>query len=210
VGSDAGLFEHPVERSEILLAPAERVEVLVRGTGAPGSVSLLQNLPYDRYLPGYRPAEWVKTLDLLTVQYPSDAPVTSPPIPDTLRPVPVIDATRATATRRIVLRDALIGGRYFDPDRVDIAAPLNATEIWVVENQDDMDHPFHLHGFSFQVLDRAGVQEPFPSWKDTVNVPRKSTARFVVVYGDYPGKRMLHCHILDHEDYGMMGVLEVQ
>jgi FtsP/CotA-like multicopper oxidase with cupredoxin domain len=106
--------------------------------------------------------------------------------------------------------DGRLNGRHFHPDRVDIKAPLNATEIWEIRNQDDMDHPFHLHGFSFQVLDRNGVPDPFPAWEDTINVPRGHTVRFIVEYRDYPGKRMYHCHIVDHEDYGMMGVLEVR
>jgi FtsP/CotA-like multicopper oxidase with cupredoxin domain len=73
-----------------------------------------------------------------------------------------------------------------------------------------MDHPFHLHGFQFQVLDRDGVAEPFRSWKDTVNVRKHETVRFVVRYDDFAGKWMFHCHILSHEDRGMMGVLEVR
>jgi FtsP/CotA-like multicopper oxidase with cupredoxin domain len=73
-----------------------------------------------------------------------------------------------------------------------------------------MDHPFHLHGFQFQVLDRNGVPEPFRAWKDTVNVPKGEIVRFIVQYTDYPGRWMFHCHILDHEDHGMMGILEVR
>jgi FtsP/CotA-like multicopper oxidase with cupredoxin domain len=73
-----------------------------------------------------------------------------------------------------------------------------------------MDHPFHLHGFQFQVLDRNGVPETQPRWEDTVNVPRHETARFIVRFDNYPGRWMFHCHILSHEDGGMMGVLEVR
>jgi FtsP/CotA-like multicopper oxidase with cupredoxin domain len=94
--------------------------------------------------------------------------------------------------------------------RVDISARLGATEIWQVENLVGMDHPFHLHGFQFQVLERNGVPEPFPAWKDTVNVAKHEMVRFIVRYENYPGKRMFHCHILDHEDHGMMGILEVR
>jgi suppressor of ftsI len=210
VGSDGGLFEQPVERKEILLAPAERVEVLVRATGAPGSRSLLQTLPYDRYILGYRPADWNKTLDVLTLQYAAGPAVHSPAIPSTLRPVPAIDPSKVTAQRKIVFKDAIINGKMFDHNRVDITVPLNATEIWVLENKDEMDHPFHLHGFSFQILDRDGVPEPFRAWKDTVVVRKKGTVRIIVEFKDYPGKRMFHCHILDHEDYGMMATLDVR
>jgi FtsP/CotA-like multicopper oxidase with cupredoxin domain len=210
VGSDAGLFERPVERSEILLAPSERVELLVRGSGAPGSRSLLQALPYDRYVPQTRPRDWDQPRDLLTLQYTDASPLATPAIPATLRRVPAIDPAQATATRLIVLEQGFINGQEFDPKRTDISAPLGATEIWEVENVVSMDHPFHLHGFSFQVLDRDGVPEPFPAWKDTVNVPRHSAVRFIVRYTDFPGKWMFHCHILDHEDHGMMGILAVR
>ncbi|MCL4864422.1 MAG: multicopper oxidase domain-containing protein, partial [Gemmatimonadales bacterium] len=62
----------------------------------------------------------------------------------------------------------------------------------------------------FQVIERNGVPELFPAWKDLVNVPKRSMVRFVVRYLNYPGKWMFHCHILDHEDHGMMGILEIR
>jgi FtsP/CotA-like multicopper oxidase with cupredoxin domain len=207
VGSDAGLFEQAVEVREILIAPSERVELLVRGTGVPGSRSVLQTLPYDRYVPQTRPLDWNQSRDLLTLQYTEAAPTTPPPIPATLRKVPALDPAQATATRLMVLQQGFINGKLFDMERVDVTAPLGATEIWQIENLVGMDHPFHLHGVSFQVLDRDGVPEPFRSWKDTVNVPRHSVVRFIVRYEEFPGPWMFHCHILDHEDHGMMGIL---
>lgn len=210
VGSDGGLFERPVETSEVVVAGAERVELLVRGTGPPGSRAVLQTLPYDRYIPQTRPADWYQPRELLTLRYSEAPPVARVALPPRLRPVPVLDPAQATATRVMVLTQHLINGRSHDMDRVDVSAPLGATEIWEVENLVGMDHPFHLHGFQFQVLDRNGVPEPFRSWKDVVNVPKHETVRFIVRYDDYPGKWMFHCHILDHEDHGMMGVLEVK
>jgi FtsP/CotA-like multicopper oxidase with cupredoxin domain len=209
VGSDGGLFEHPVEVDEILLATAERVELLVRGSGEPGSSAVLQALPYDRYVPQTRPAEWERPLALATLRYDEGGPVPSPPLPERLRPVPALDPAEATATRLMVLTQGFINGQVMDMSRVDVSAELGATEIWELENLVGMDHPFHLHGYQFQVLDRDGVPESQPSWKDTVNVPRHSTVRFIVRYDDHPGMWMFHCHILDHEDHGMMGVLEV-
>ena len=210
VGSDGGLFERPVEVGEIVLASAERAEVLVRGTGAPGARVQLQALPYDRYIPQTRPTDWNKPRPLLTLEYAAGPPAGAPRIPDRLRAVPVLDASRAAATRVISLSQGLINGREMDMARIDVSAALGATEIWEIENLVGMDHPFHLHGFQFQVLDRDGVPEPFRSWKDTVNVPKHQTVRFIVRYENYPGKWMFHCHILDHEDHGMMGVLEVR
>ena len=210
VGSDGGLFERPMDAREIVLANSERVEVLVRGTGAPGSRTVLRTLPYDRYDPHTRPKDWDVPRDLLTLEYTDEAPVESVAIPDRLRPIPALDPATATATRVMSLSQGLINGRKMDMSRVDVRARLGATEIWQIENVVGMDHPFHLHGFQFQVLDRNGVPEPYRSWKDTVNVPKHETVRFIVRYDDYPGKWMFHCHILDHEDHGMMGVLEIK
>ena len=104
----------------------------------------------------------------------------------------------------------MINGRMMDMSRVDVSTRLGATEIWQVENLVGMDHPFHLHGFQFQVLDRNGVPERVRRWKDTVNVPKHEMVRFIVRFDDHPGKWMFHCHILDHEDHGMMGILEIR
>ena len=181
----------------------------MRGTGAPGTREVLRSLPYDRYIPQTRPDEWDVPRDLLTLAYADAPPVTPPPLPQVLRVVPPLDTAASTATRTMVLTQHLINGKAMDMARVDVSTRLGATEIWEVENLVGMDHPFHLHGFRFQVLDRNGVPEPYRSWKDVVNVPKHETARFVVRYDGYPGKWMYHCHILDHEDHGMMGVLEV-
>jgi FtsP/CotA-like multicopper oxidase with cupredoxin domain len=210
VGSDGGLFERPVEVDELLLATAERAEFLVRGTGAPGSVVTVQSLPYDRYIPQTRPQDWDQPRDLLALRYEDAPPVAPPALPTVLRPIPALDPAQATATRTMVMSQGFINGLLMDMQRIDVSAPLGATEIWQIENVVGMDHPFHLHGFQFQVLDRDGVPEPFRSWKDTVNVPKHQTVRFIVRYDNFPGMWMFHCHILDHEDHGMMGILEVR
>lgn len=210
VGSDGGLFERPVEVDELLLATAERAEFLVRGTGAPGSTVTVQSLPYDRYIPQTRPQDWDRPRDLLVLRYEDAPPVASPELPTVLRPIPALDPAQATATRVMVMSQGFINGLLMDMQRIDVSAPLGATEIWEIENVVGMDHPFHLHGFQFQVLERDGVPEPFRSWKDTVNVPKHQTVRFIVRYDNFPGMWMFHCHILDHEDHGMMGILEVR
>ena len=210
VGSDGGLFEKPVVLKEILLTTGERVEVLVRGSDVPGAKSVLQNLPYDRYAPQTRPADWQTTSDLLTLETTNETPVTPIAIPATLRKITPLDTTKVTAVRTVVFGQGIINGKTMDMARVDVSTKVGATEIWEIENIVGMDHPFHLHGFQFQVLDRDGVREPYVAWKDMLNMPKHSTARIIVRYDDYPGKWMFHCHILDHEDHGMMGVLEVK
>jgi FtsP/CotA-like multicopper oxidase with cupredoxin domain len=209
VGSDGGLFERPVEVEEILIANAERVEVLVRGALEPGSKAVLSTLPYDRYVPQTRPANWGEPRNILTLQYLDAPAVTADPVPEILRPIPAIDPAEATITRVVSMSQGFLNNRPFEMGRVDMEGTLGTTEIWEIENLVGMDHPFHLHGFQFQVLDRNGVPEPFRSWKDTVNVPKHETVRFVVRYENHAGQWMFHCHILDHEDQGMMGVLEI-
>jgi bilirubin oxidase len=209
VGTDGGLFEKPIEVKEITLATGERVELLVKGSAAPGK-TLLQNLPYDRYSPHTRPTDWNVTRDLLTLETTGEAPVTPVAIPATLRHITPLDTTKSTAVRSIVFGQGMINGKLMDMSRVDVSTRVGATEIWEIENIVGMDHPFHLHGFQFQVLDRDGVREPYVAWKDMLNIPKHSSARIIVRYDDYPGKWMFHCHILDHEDHGMMGVLEVK
>jgi FtsP/CotA-like multicopper oxidase with cupredoxin domain len=210
VGSDDGLFEHAVERKDILVANSERVELLVRGTGQPGSTAQLTDLPYDRYMPQTRPADWNTPHVLLDLRYGKQAVRTPVTLPATFRVVPALDTASATVTRTVVLSQGMINGHTMDMSRVDMHASVGATEIWDVENVVGMDHPFHLHGFQFQVLDRNGVPEPFRSWKDVVNIPKHEAVRFIVRYADFPGKWMFHCHILAHEDHGMMAVLEVR
>ncbi|MEO7102964.1 MAG: multicopper oxidase family protein, partial [Gemmatimonadaceae bacterium] len=210
VGSDGGLFEHPVEVNDILVASSERVELLVRGTGPPGSQAQLQALPYDRYMPQTRPADWNVPRALLSLSVSNATPIAPVSIPTVLRPIPALDTNTATATHVVVLSQGLINGKVMDMHRVDVNGKLGATEIWQLENIVGMDHPFHLHGFQFQVLDRNGVPERYRSWKDVVNIPKHESVRFIVKYSDFPGKWMFHCHILAHEDHGMMAVLEVK
>lgn len=210
VGSDGGLFERPVETGEIVLANTERAELLVRGTGEPGTAAVLRTLPYDRYMARWRPDDWDRPRELLALEYTTQPAVAAATIPETLRRIPALDPADATANRLIRMSQGRLNGEVMDMARVDESAALGATEIWEIRNLVGMDHPFHLHGFSFQVLDRNGVPEPYRSWKDTVNVPKRESVRFIVRYDDHPGMWMYHCHILDHEDRGMMGILEVK
>jgi FtsP/CotA-like multicopper oxidase with cupredoxin domain len=210
VGDDGGLFERPRELSEILLANSERLELLVRGTGSPSSHTTLQTLPYDRYDPHTRPSDWEVARDLLALHYVDAQPLPPVALPAVMRSVTALDTTHVAARHVIVFSQGLINGKTMDMNRVDVSSRLGTTEIWQIENVVTMDHPFHLHGFQFQILDRDGVPEPYVSWKDVVNVRKHQTVRVVVRFEDFPGKWMFHCHILDHEDHGMMGILAVR
>ncbi|MDG4883947.1 multicopper oxidase family protein [Mesorhizobium sp. WSM4884] len=220
IGSDGGLLEEPVAADEILLGPAERVELVV-AFDKPGTASLT-TLSYDRgWMGPGRPED--AGLTLLTVDV-SDAPAEAmPPLPERLRPIAPLGAP--TISRRLVFTETmamnatgmemgfLINGKAFDMGRVDIVAKAGDTELWEIVNRADMDHPFHLHGTQFQVVERerdGKVSKPsYLAWKDTVNVARGETVR-LVTRQERPGPRMYHCHILEHEQLGMMGIVDVQ
>jgi bilirubin oxidase len=106
----------------------------------------------------------------------------------------------------------LVNGRQFSMRRVDLSSRAGQVELWELVNRADMDHPFHLHGTQFQVVEReyGGVvtPEPFRAWRDTVNLRAGETVRIKTVQHQR-GLRMFHCHILEHEEAGMMGQLRV-
>ena len=108
--------------------------------------------------------------------------------------------------------DFLIDGKSFDMARVDLTSNVGDVELWEIYNGSDMDHPLHIHGTQFQVVEREKLGNktaaPFLAWKDTVNITSKETVRIKLRYAT-PGLRMYHCHILEHEDNGMMGTLNV-
>jgi len=210
VGTDGGLIEHPVNKPDVLLANSERIEVLVRGPSAPGDSIVLEDLPYDRYMPQTRPITWEQPRSLAVLRSTDESPTVRAEPPDALRSFPPLDTMHVGARRVIVMSQGLIDGKRMDMRRIDVRSRLGTAEIWTVQNVVGMDHPFHLHGFHFQILDRDGIREPFRGWKDTGNVPKHSSMRILVRFDDFPGRWMYHCHILDHEDDGMMGVLEVR
>ena len=76
--------------------------------------------------------------------------------------------------------------------------------MWELVNETGQDHPFHLHGFFFQVLQENGRAPTDLAWKDTVNVPRKTQSRIAWLPDDRTGEWMYHCHVLVHHAMGMM------
>ena len=104
-----------------------------------------------------------------------------------------------------------INGSMFDPNIIDDVINLGALEVWDIENTANMAHPFHIHGNSFQVVSRTNGVRPAHDyelgWKDVVIVYSQETVRIIKSFEDYAdpeGPYMSHCHILEHEDVGMM------
>jgi bilirubin oxidase len=222
IGTDGGLLRSPVPGlDEILLAPAERVEVIVTASLSSQASAALQALPYNRGGMGMM-ATSSTTIPLLTLSYTAAA-TAAVALPSALNSISALGV--ATTTKRLVFSSGMgtggmgggmmsfqIDGKSFDPARIDLASRVNEVEQWTIENRSSMDHPFHLHGTQFQVVSRtrSGVTaaEPFLAWRDTVNVAAFESVAFNVVQHEL-GKRMYHCHILEHESQGMMGVLDV-
>jgi FtsP/CotA-like multicopper oxidase with cupredoxin domain len=99
-------------------------------------------------------------------------------------------------------------GKSFDPKRVDQSVKFNTTEEWTLINPSSMDHPFHLHAWPFQVSN-DGSGKYLDGWHDTVNLPSGKTVKIRIPFVDVSGTTVYHCHILDHEDAGMMGIVKV-
>jgi FtsP/CotA-like multicopper oxidase with cupredoxin domain len=99
-----------------------------------------------------------------------------------------------------------IDGETFDAQRTDISVDADTVEEWTLINTTGMDHPFHLHAWPFEVLG----DDAWPGWKDTVNIPGGGEVTIRIPFVGQTGRSVYHCHILDHEDLGMMGVIDVQ
>lgn len=136
-------------------------------------------------------------------------------IPARLGRVRPLHPQAARRTRRIVFDEQMdqlkfyINGKRFDPLRVDQRPQLGSTELWEIANISGMDHPFHLHTNLFQVYARDGRREQRAVWRDMVNVKAQETVQILVPFRDYRGKTVYHCHIVEHEDRGMMAVVEM-
>lgn len=220
VGTEGGLLEKPVTGlTEVLLAPAQRVELIVDACATGGVVELVA-APYARGKMGdVAPDQPVRLLGVDFGRARTTAPA---PLPATLARIGELGKPRAR--KRVVFGEQmsmaggqhsmafLINGRVFDMNRIDLVSRANQVELWEIVNEADMDHPFHIHGTQFQVVARVQggktVKEPYRAWHDTINVKPGETVRIKLVQ-QFKGIRMFHCHILEHEGAGMMGQLKV-
>jgi FtsP/CotA-like multicopper oxidase with cupredoxin domain len=197
IGTDGGLVPAPLEATEILLTPGERADLAV-GPFLEGELIEIEALPYDRGRGEPRRDRYA------TLRVGPSAP-SQAELPASLRPIePVADAD-APPTRTVDLKALMHGGAH----QRDEPVRVGELQVWDLVNETSQDHPFHLHGFFFQVLSENGQPPPLLAWKDTVNVPRKQRVRIAWLPDDRPGQWMYHCHILEHHAMGMMAHFEV-
>ncbi len=208
LGGDNGLAARSEDVYNLIVTPGERADAVFTPADAPGTTNLLRWVPTER---GYgstfnRPSE-----PMLLIETVADEPVAPEPIPTELRTIEPLDVTNArhrtldlTISITSTVEMGINGVPYWNAKPLEVT--LGDTEVWRIVNNTDFSHPFHLHGYFFQVLDDTRV----PQWKDTVDVPTKSELTVAVRFDERPGTWMYHCHILDHADIGMMGHLVVR
>ncbi|QQE65914.1 hypothetical protein GFS31_26060 [Leptolyngbya sp. BL0902] len=230
--TDGRSLAAPVAQESVILAPGERADLLVPGNRNSGSYALL-SLPYDRGIAamaksmmghgammesgtdGAEEPQTIATLDYGGEASDAGSPavVNLPATLSTVEPLPEPSIVREFVFDHGIdpeTRDPfLINGRAFGHHRVDTQVQVGTVEDWVLVNKAGMDHPFHLHTNWFQVISRNGQPEPLRAWRDTVNLRAYETVRIRIPFRDFAGKTVYHCHILDHEDQGMMGIVEM-
>jgi len=192
VGTDGGLLAEPLPATAVLVTPGERFDVAV-GPFEEGEQLTVEALPYDRGK-GETPREPFATLRVGFMA------ASQAQIPSTLREIQRLVPAEAEPNRTIDLKALMHAGHHQRAEPVHVGD----LQVWDLVNETGQDHPFHLHGFFFQVVQEDGEPPPVEAWKDTVNVPRKSRTRIAWLPDDRPGEWMYHCHILEHHAMGMM------
>jgi len=203
---------------ETQLAPGNRDDFLIKA-GEPGTYQL-RGLEFARSSNLVR--DEVELLTLVVEGSPMDMP-----FPTTLVDAPYAPITdeELTGTRELVFDTAdndgqfpseytldtanIIDGNLYQEDVINQNIQLGAVEEWTIVNNASEVHNFHIHTNPFELIERNGVAEDPPLWGDTAVLPAGGSIKFRSRFLDFTGIYVLHCHILDHEDLGMMQNVEV-
>lgn len=231
IGTEGGLLEKPVALQTMTLAPGQRAELLVNFTdgkaatlvtGADTNSMAMAGMGGRGRSAGATNADTPTTV-LRFEPHPMGQARASGVVPTLLASRVRPDASMAVRHRRLVLNMAMggmmgaggggrltINGQPFEMKRIDETVKLGSTEIWTVSGE-MMRHPFHIHGVHFDVLSRGGKEPDLLDQgpRDTVIV--KEPVELLIRF-DQPAMKapfMYHCHILEHEDNGMMGQFSV-
>jgi blue copper oxidase len=213
IGADGGFLAKPENVTQILLAPAERVDILIDFSGnATGTEIYLESKTFNT-MGSSNGTQGFKLLKFVVNKQEVDTFT----LPNTL--IPFTATTNATKTRKFALTMVMgmggmsggmhrINGKVYSANRIDETVNVGATEIWTFDNSTEtMPHVMHFHGVHFQVLDRKGGRNTLvpheKGWKDTIVVGPREVVRVITNF-KIKGKFVLHCHILEHEDDGMM------
>ena len=228
IASDGGLLERPHAVRSLRLAPGERAQILVDlSEGRP--LSLLATSPDNSMgmmgngggmmgggMMGRRrdDARTDEPFRILDIRPSGSSPRRN--LPPQLAALPALDPSLAVRTRRFVLDMGMMGGGMsingasMDMNVINERVPVGQWEIWEIANASMMAHPFHIHNVQFRVIDRDGHAPPplETGFKDTVIVNPREQVRVLLRFEEHSDPDtpyMYHCHILEHEDAGMMG-----
>jgi spore coat protein A, manganese oxidase len=234
IGTDGGLLEHPVTTTEIILAPAERADVIVDFSNHPGQEIILTNDAPSPFPFGDPPSADLMQIMQFRVKGNISRPDHSE-IPETLSCFEKLEQEMNTPVRQNFLVESTdkFGRLKLQLNRMDwnelplTETPYNGTvEVWELYNLTPDTHPIHLHLVQFQILNRAPLTidengniinigdavAPDPNemgWKDTVRANPEEVTRIIARFGPFTGIYPWHCHILEHEDHEMMRPYEV-
>jgi suppressor of ftsI len=210
IATDGGLLDAPAPMDRIQLSPGERAEIVV--ALEPADEVVLRSFEPElgmNFFEG-RFAGGDDSFDLLEIRA-ADELAPAPELPERLvEQAPLPEVEGAPERRFSLSGQGSINGRSMDMERIDEVVRSGATEIWEVENASGTAHSFHPHDVRFRVLDYAGGPPPahLQGLKDTVFVPPNETVSLLIEFGEYTDHHlpyMFHCHVLQHEDRGMMG-----
>jgi len=214
IAQDGNTLANAVTLDSLNIATAQRRDILIQGASRPGV--------YQVTFTDLQPAAPAATLAYLVVTGPAQPPQ---PLPTTLLPFVDLRNVAVDKEREIEFQiqspppgppntfagqGFLIDGKAFDPNRVDQFGRLNTTEEWTVKNSSFFTHPFHIHINPYQVTKINGQPFDALSYEDTTPVEKNGgSITFRTRFLDFPGTWVFHCHILGHEDGGMMGIVQV-
>jgi len=216
VGTGNGLLPKPVVRTQILLGPAQRADVVVDFHNELGKNVQLESVPRTDAPSG---AMETPSVSIMQFRVTTKAKSDRSRVPSTLQAAPPIKIpSKVSAVWDFnVMGDPSTGSQWvvnglpFDPKRVDLKVPLGSTEKWVLRNSSPITHFIHLHEELWHTVLRDG--KPPPPWErgleDTWKLDPGETVTVAGQFTDYTGKFMIHCHMLDHEDHGLMTQFEV-
>jgi suppressor of ftsI len=224
IGRDGYFLPRPIRQDEVLLGPGQRASAIVVG-GQPGTYAFKSvSLKFDERQPP------LPEVDLGTVV--SDGPpadigateatvraqhVNEPLYVDVVRSSPI--AHRRTFAFSVSPDKSrfFINDQVFDENRTDVTVKLGDTEEWTILNQDSQYHDFHIHQTGFLVTEVNGMPTRFDGLRDTFSVPpmkngKPGAAKLIIPFTnpEIVGRFVFHCHVVKHEDKGMMQVIEVR
>lgn len=210
IAQDGITFAAPRPEQTILLAPGNRVEIMILG-GEPGEYKF-RALEYDQGHPGGAMPE-----DILGTLVSQGGRMRQA-IPSRLIPPREVLGTTIARRRTVRFRgttlhapvEFFLDDKVFDPDRDDQVVKVGTTEEWTLINEDVFQHPFHIHVNPFQVVEINGNRIADPVWWDTFALPPKGTVKILMhPRPDVTCRTVYHCHILPHEDNGMMSAFSL-